>query len=748
MRPDVKPVLRDPATVPDWMMPADTTALLAGCHGDPFSLLGAHRSPEPGMHVLRAFLPGAYAAWAVAITDGKPFVLDQIHAEGFFAGLIPDEVAAQGYRMQAAWPTGVPVEFNDPYRFPPLLGEMDAHLLAEGTHRHIYDVLGAHPRTIEGVRGVAFAVWAPNAQRVSVVGDFNSWDGRRHPMRLRPECGVWEIFLPGIGAGELYKFEIRTHSGEILLKADPAGRQMEQPPATASRVVAPSEHDWQDDDWLARRAGRSALDAPMSIYEVHLGSWRRNHDGRPLSYCELADALVSYVADMGFSHVELMPVSEFPFDGSWGYQPCGLFAPTSRFGTPDEFRALIDRFHQADIGVILDWVPGHFPGDAHGLARFDGTCLYEHEDERMGRHRDWDTLIYNYGRREVANFLISNALYWLKEFHIDGLRIDAVASMLYLDYSREEGDWIPNAFGDNRNLDAITFLQELNKCLYTECPGIVTIAEESTSWPLVSRPPEMGGLGFGYKWNMGWMNDTLRYIEHDPVHRRYHHGDLTFGMLYAYSENFVLPISHDEVVHGKRSMLGKMPGDGWQQFANLRAYLAFMFAYPGKKLLFMGTEIGQGPEWDHDGQLPWDKLDHPWHQGVQALTRDLNTLYHDLPALHSRDCDAGGFDWIDCADAEQNVIAFLRRGNRNGEVAVAVCNFSPILRDSYRIGVPVPGFYSEILNTDADCYGGSGAGNFGGVASEPIPCHGHAHSLALTLPPLAVVILVPPATTS
>jgi len=744
VRPEVKPVVRDPSTVPDWMMPAGTDDLLAGHHGDPFSLLGPHTSPEKGMHVVRSFLPGAHAAWATAKCGGKPFELDMVHAEGFFAGLVPEQVATNGYRMHAVWPTGVPVEFNDPYRFEPLLGEMDAHLLAEGTHRHIYDVLGAHPREIDGVSGVVFAVWAPNAQRVSVIGNFNSWDGRRHPMRLRPECGVWEIFLPGIGAGEIYKYEIRTKAGDILQKADPVGQQTECPPATASRVAAPAAYEWQDDDWMAARAQRSALDAPVSIYELHLGSWRRDHQGRPLSYCDLAETLVAYVVDMGFSHVELMPVSEFPFDGSWGYQPCGLFAPTARFGTPDDFRALIDRFHQAGIGVILDWVPGHFPDDPHGLARFDGTCLYEHEDERLGRHTDWDTLIYNYGRKEVANFLIANALYWLKEFHIDGLRIDAVASMLYRDYSREEGEWLPNVFGDNRNLEAIAFLQELNKCLYAECPGIVTIAEESTSWPMVSRPPEMGGLGFGYKWNMGWMNDTLRYMRHDPVHRRYHHSDLTFGMLYAHTENFVLPLSHDEVVHGKGSLLAKMPGDGWQQFANLRAYLAFMFAYPGKKLLFMGAEIAQGPEWDHDGQLIWDALAHAWHSGIQTLTRDLNRLYRTLPALHERDCETGGFTWIDCADAEQNIIAFTRYGDASGDQAIAVCNFAPVVRHGYRIGVPVPGLYREVVNTDAEVYGGSGAGNGGAIMSDPIPSHGQPHSLSLTLPPLATVILIPP----
>lgn len=742
-RPSLAPAPQSARAAPGWLMPADAADLIAGRHGNPFALLGPHAAPEPGEQVLRAFLPGAEAAWAVARPSCTPFVLERVHPDGFFAGAVPRDAIEAGYRLQAVWPGSPPAEFEDPYRFAPLLGDVDTYLLAEGTHRRIYEVLGAHPRTLDGVAGTVFAVWAPNARRVSVVGDFNCWDGRRHPMRFRPECGVWELFLPGTGAGDVYKFEILAASGDLLLKADPFAREAERPPATASRVTAMPAHVWQDETWMAARARRAALDAPLSVYEVHLGSWRRHSDGRPLSYRELAETLVPYVAELGFSHVELMPVSEYPFDGSWGYQPCGLFAPTSRFGTPDDFRLLVDRFHQAGVGVILDWVPGHFPNDPHGLARFDGTCLYEHEDERRGRHRDWDTLIYNYGRTEVANFLIANALYWVREFHIDGLRIDAVASMLYLDYSRQPGDWIPNAFGDNRNLEAIAFLRDLNHCLHTECPGVVTIAEESTSWPLVSRPPDMGGLGFSYKWNMGWMNDTLHYMRHDPVHRRYHHSDLTFGMLYAYSENFMLPLSHDEVVHGKGSLLDKMPGDGWQKFANLRSYLAFMFGYPGKKLLFMGAEIAQGREWDHDGQLDWPSLDHAWHAGALLLVRDLNRLYRELSALHARDCEPGGFAWIDCQDADQNVIAFQRRGLTADDVAIVVCNFSPVVREGYRIGVPVAGLYREVLNTDAGVYGGSGAGNFGQAVSDAVPWHGHTHSLALTLPPLATLVLVP-----
>jgi 1,4-alpha-glucan branching enzyme len=636
------------------------------------------------------------------------------------------------------------ITIEDPYRFPLMLGDMDVHLFAEGTHRRAYEVLGDHPLNHDGVDGTCFAVWAPNARRVSVVGDFNMWDGRRHPMRLRPECGIWELFLPGVGAGSLYSYEVKTRESEVLIKADPFAQAAELPPGRASVVPAPSAHRWGDQPWMEGRAAMNGRDKPISVYEVHLGSWRRHGDGRWLSYLELAEHLVGYVKGAGFTHVELMPIAEYPFDGSWGYQPIELFAPTARFGQPDDLRALIDAFHQAGIGVLLDWVPGHFPEDSHGLVRFDGTCLYEHEGDERGRHKEWDTLIYNYGRNEVAGFLISNALYWLREFHIDGLRIDAVASMLYLDYNREPGEWSPNVHGDNRNLEAVAFLQRLNREIYGEFPDVMTVAEESTSWPMVSRPVDHGGLGFGYKWNMGWMNDTLRYIHRDPVHRAHHHDELTFGLLYSFSENFILPLSHDEVVYGKGSLLGKMPGDRWRKFANLRLYLTFMFTYPGKKLLFMGCEFAQPGEWWHDGQLDWARLSESEHEGARTLTQDLNRLYRACPALYRGDCEPSGFRWIDCENAAENVIAFLRYGDGGDGFAVVVCNFSPVVRSDYRIGVPEAGCYREVLNSDAIEYGGSGVGNLGAVESAPIPCHGFAHSLALSLPPLGALVFVSP----
>ena len=627
----------------------------------------------------------------------------------------------------------------------PVLGDLDCHLLAEGSHWHAYERLGAHASTCAGIAGVAFAVWAPNAERVSVVGTFNDWDGRRHAMHYRAECGAWELFVAGVAHGDLYKFAITGADGGTRLKSDPFAQWMETPPRTAARVWSQPDYRWNDAAWMARRAAQRSLEAPLSIYEVHLGSWRRGHDGGVLGYRELADTLVAHVREMGFTHIELMPIGEFPFGGSWGYQPVALFAPTSRLGAPDDLRTFVDRCHQAGIGVLLDWVPGHFPDDAHGLARFDGTCLYEHEDPRRGRQRDWDTLVYNLGRREVANFLIANALYWLREFHIDGLRVDAVASMLYLDYSRAAGDWLPNAYGGRENLEAIEFLRCFNTIVHTQAPpGIVTIAEESTAWSGVTRPPYTGGLGFDYKWNMGWMNDTLRYVRRDPVHRRHHHEEVTFGLLYAHSENFVLPLSHDEVVHGKRSLLAKMPGDRWQRFANLRLYLAFLFTQPGKKLLFMGGEFAQEHEWQHDGELDWSALGDPLHAGVQRLVARLNEIYRALPCLHEGDCDSGGFAWIDCADKEQSVFSYRRRDRAGTAAAIVVCNFTPVPRHRYRIGVERSGIYREILNTDAGDYGGSGIGNLGCVHSEPIAWHGQAHSLPLELPPLAALILLPP----
>ncbi|MFP4334580.1 MAG: 1,4-alpha-glucan branching protein GlgB [Wenzhouxiangella sp.] len=725
------------------LRPPGWEALVAGRHGDPFSVLGCHEIAESGCWVVRVLLPGARAVTVRSFRLDGPIALVEVGAPGLFAARVPAELADGGYRLVVQWSDGSQHNLVDPYTLPPRLGELDLHLLAEGEHQRTWQVMGAHPGRHAGHEGTGFAVWAPSAERVSVVGDFNGWDGRRHVMRLRPECGIWEIFLPGVRPGAVYKYEIRTRSGELLLKADPYARSAEMPPATASLVWLDGGYVWSDSAWLDRREQASSRERPISIYEVHAGSWQRHPDGSWLSYRELAERLVPWVLELGFTHIELLPISEHPFSGSWGYQPSGLFAPTARFGSPDDFRHLVDRCHQAGIGVLLDWVPGHFPDDAHGLVRFDGSCLYEHEDERQGRHRDWGTLIYNYGRREVRNFLISNALYWLKEYHLDGLRIDAVASMLYLDYSREPGDWIPNIHGDNRNLEAVEFLRRLNLAVHAECPGVLMIAEESTSWPQVSRPPEHGGLGFGYKWNMGWMNDTLRYLARDPVYRCHHHNDLTFGLLYAFSENFVLPISHDEVVHGKGSLAGKMPGDRWRQLAQVRLALAWQFCYPGKKLLFMGCELAQLSEWNHDTTLEWTLLERPEHQGVKCLVSDLNRCYREQPALHALDCEPEGFAWISCDDANQNVVAFMRRA-ADGRFVVVACNFSPTPRHGYRLGVPVAGCYREILNTDAREYGGSGVGNLGAVRTEPAGCHGQAQSLSLTVPPLAIVVLSEP----
>jgi len=713
--------------------------IAAGTFDDPFAVLGPHDTAEG--RVLRVFMPGADR---VSVIDGgsgeRLGALSRVHEAGIFTGPLPEGV--RDYRLAcrggaAEWQT------DDPYRFGPVIGAEDEHYVCEGTHMRLWEVLGAHARDHEGVAGIHFAVWAPNAQRVSLVGDFNMWDGRRHVMRRRGSTGIWEIFMPGLGAGVHYKYELRTHGGEILpLKADPVGLGAEHPPATASVVRDLRGHDWGDGAWMARRGAVQAVDAPVSIYEVHLGSWKRvPEDGhRPLSYLEHAEQLVPYVRDMGFTHIELMPVSEHPFDGSWGYQPVGLFAPTIRYGTPREFRALVEACHAAGLGLIMDWVPGHFPNDAHGLARFDGSHLYEHADPREGLHPDWDTLVYNYGRHEVANFLIANALYWLEEFHVDGLRVDAVASMLYRDYSRKDGEWVPNIHGGRENLEAIAFLKRLNETVYARHPGIAMVAEESTAWGGVSRPTSTGGLGFGYKWNMGWMNDTLDYISRDPVHRRFHHHQITFGLYYAFSENFILPISHDEVVHGKGSLLTRMPGEGAQKFANMRAYLGFMWAHPGKKLLFMGQEFAQGREWSHQTSLDWHLLDHPWHAGMQTLVRDLNRLYRGTPALHQRDCRADGFDWVEAGAASESVFAWLRFGEEDAPPVLAISNFTPVGRSGWRVGVPRPGHWREVLNTDAECYGGSGSGNLGGLHSEAVPWNGREHSLSVTLPPLTTLI--------
>ena len=727
--------------------PAALEALVRADHGDPFALLGPHRQGPGEPLVVRAFLPGALAVEVVEVVeDGAVLAtLTRIHPEGVFAGAVAGRFEPFPYRLRAVFADGAAFEFEDAYRFPPVLGELDVHLLAEGSHLEAYERLGAHVRMSEGVAGTAFAVWAPNARRVSVVGDFCGWDGRRLPMRKRLECGVWELFVPGVGAGARYKFELKAASGALLpLKADPCARAAEPPPRTASVVAAPDTYQWRDHDWMARRAEANSHCAPVSIYEVHLGSWQRvpEEGGRYLTYRELAERLVPYVADMGFSHIELLPITEFPFDGSWGYQPIGLYAPTSRHGSPDDFRFFVDACHRAGIGVLLDWVPGHFPTDPHGLGGFDGSHLYEHADPRQGYQPDWNTLVYNFGRREVANFLLGSALYWLEHFHLDGVRVDAVASMLYLDYSRKEGEWIANRYGGKENLEAIDFLRRFNELAYSRHPGIMTVAEESTAWPGVSRPVWLGGLGFGFKWNMGWMHDTLAYFGRDPLYRAWHHNDLTFALLYQYSENFVLPISHDEVVHGKGSLLGRMPGDRWQKFANLRAFLGYMLCHPGKKLLFMGCEFGQLAEWNHDTSLDWHLLAEPEHRGVSDLVRDLNRLYRAEPALHAGDCDPAGFEWLEANDSANSVLAFLRRApGDGGKTLLCVGNFTPTPREGYRLGVPGPGFYTERLNTDAGCYGGANLGNGGGVAAEPVPWRDKPWSLVLTLPPLAVLVL-------
>ncbi len=711
---------------------ADVQAVCQGRHGDAFAVLGPHAGAD-GRPAVRAFLPGAVSALVVAGARAWPLI--QRDGQGFFEG----PVGAHGaYQFRVRWHDGSESLIDDPYRFGTVLGEMDVWLLGEGSHLRPYEILGALPRTMDGVPGTAFAVWAPNASRVSVVGDFNFWDGRRHPMRLRRECGVWELFLPGVGLGARYKFELLDRDGRLLpQKADPCARRSELRPATASVVaemppVAPPS---------TVRQAANALDAPISIYEVHLGSWRRKDGNRWLDWDELADQLVAYAQDMGFTHLELLPVSEHPFDGSWGYQTLGMFSPTARFGDPAGLRRFIQRAHAAGIGVLLDWVPAHFPSDAHGLAQFDGTHLYEYADRREGFHTDWNTLIYNFSRTEVRNFLVGSALYWLERFDVDGLRVDAVASMLYRDYSRKAGEWIPNVHGGRENLEAISFLKRTNEVIGGERPQAITLAEESTAFPAVSRPTYAGGLGFHFKWNMGWMHDTLQYMARDPIHRPYHHGEMSFGLVYAFNENFVLPISHDEVVHGKGSLLAKMPGDPWQKLANLRAYLGFMWGHPGKKLLFMGCEFGQQAEWNHDQSLDWHLLHEASHAGVQRLVRDLNQLYKSSPALYSQDFSGEGFEWIDHGDAQRCLLSFVRNG-RGGERVLVVCNFAPVVHEGLRLGVPEPGRWRERLNTDSSHYGGSNVGTpLGAAHSEAVASHGRAQSVLLNVPPLATVFL-------
>ena len=708
---------------------AEAYAILEGRHSDPFQYLGPHT--ESGRTVVRAFLPEAQKVDAIA-PHGEATALTRIHEDGLFAGFLPN--GSNAYQLRARFGETV-VDLDDPYRFPPVLTDYDLYLLGEGTHQRLYEKLGAHPMVLEGVPGVAFVVLAPNAQRVSVVGDFNFWNPKRHPMRVRG-LGYWELFIPHATAGDRYKFNIFSRQGEHLpLKSDPLAFAAELRPSTASVVF--------DEERLPRPrpapAEINSLNGPVSIYEVHLGSWRRKGHNEWLTYRELAEQLPAYAHDMGFTHIEFLPVSEHPFDGSWGYQPTGLFAPTSRFGSPDDFAALVDACHREGLGVWLDWVPGHFPDDPHGLGRFDGTALYEHANPLQGRHLDWGTLIYNYGRTETVNFLVSNGLFWLERYAIDGLRVDAVASMLYLDYSRPAGEWVPNRFGGRENLDAIAFLRRFNTEVFGQFPHATTAAEESTAWPQVSRPVEYGGLGFGYKWNMGWMHDTLKYISKDPIHRQHHHGDILFGLHYAFSENFILPLSHDEVVHGKRSILGRMPGDEWQRFANLRAYYGFMFGHPGKKLLFMGCEFAQVTEWNHDRSLDWHLLQHGPHAGVQSLVRDLNWLYRETPALHELDCDPSGFEWLVSDDASGNVFAWLRKGRDESARCLVVTNFSPNVYHNYIVSVPLAGTWREILNTDSLHYGGSNVGNVGEVRT----LEGVGSELRLTVPPLATIFLVP-----
>ena len=716
----------------------DVEAIVRAEHRDPFAVLGPHAGSRGT--TIRAFLPHASRVRIVDSASGETLAeLARIHADGFFSGTVADRTEPFAYRLRVQlgdWTTDI----EDPYRFEPVLGELDVHLLGEGKHLRLYEKFGAHPLQMDGVDGIAFVVWAPNARRVSVVGDFNDWDGRRHPMRFRHSAGAWEIFLPNVSPGSSYKYELLGASGHLVpLKSDPYGFAAERTPATASVVALPGSREWSDRTWLERRGDANRRDAAIAIYEVHLGSWKRADGNRYLTYRELADDLIPYVKSLGFTHIELLPVSEHPFDGSWGYQPIGLFAPTSRFGSPADFAAFVERAHEAGIGLLLDWVPGHFPTDAHGLGLFDGTHLYEHADPRQGFQPDWNTLIYNFGRTEVANFLLSNAIFWKDVYHVDGLRVDAVASMLYLDYSREPGEWIPNSHGGRENEAAIALLQHTNEQMYADSSGAITVAEESTAWPKVSQPVYLGGLGFGYKWNMGWMHDTLAYMREDPINRRYHQNALTFSFMYAFTENFVLPLSHDEVVHGKGSLLGKMPGDPWQRFANLRACYGYMYAHPGKKLLFMGCEFAQDREWNHDRSLDWHLLGDPRHAGMQQLVRDLNNTYRGLGALHQLDAEPAGLEWI-VSDNDASVVAFVRRGRDSNDFVIAVTNFTPVVREGYRLGVPGPGSYVEAINTDDRRYGGSGVHN-GELQAEPLGAHDKPHSISPTLPPLATLIL-------
>jgi 1,4-alpha-glucan branching enzyme len=723
-----------------WQRDAD--ALSHGELADPHALLGAHPDGEVGT-IVRAWRPGAEHV-CVRVADGLDYGCELVHAAGLWAAHLDGVHPPLRYEIETRYPDGLTVSTPDGYAFPPTVGELDLHLAGEGRHEEIYDHLGAHEREIDGVTGTAFTVWAPSAKAVALVGDFNSWDGRLHPMRAMGASGIWELFVPGVGEGALYKFEIRAQSGELRVKTDPYARRVEVAPKNAS-IVSRSRHEWGDGEWIEERRGQIPHEQPVSIYEVHLGSWRRDPSDPQgqLTYVQLADELAAYVTDMGFTHVELLPVMAHPFTGSWGYQVTGYFAPDPRLGTPDDLKAFVDRLHEHGVGVLMDWVPAHFPRDDWALARFDGTALYEHADPRRGAHPEWGTLVFNFGRNEVRNFLLASGLFWCREYHADGLRVDAVASMLYLDYSRKAGEWIPNKHGGREDLEAVEFLKELNQVLHGREPGVISAAEESTAWPGVSRPTYVGGLGFGFKWNMGWMHDTLDYFAHDPIHRRFHHHELTFSLMYAFSENFILPLSHDEVVHGKGSIYERMPGDHWQKLANTRALYAYMWAHPGKQLLFMGNEFAQQQEWSAERSLDWHLLeDSTGHGGVQRLVRDLNHIYREQPALWQRDDDPSAFSWIEANDAENSVVAFARVG-RDDRPLVCVMNLTPVPREGYRVGLPRSGRWRELINTDAESYGGSGVGNLGAVEAEPLPWHGQPVSAALTLPPLGVIWLSP-----
>ncbi len=718
-------------------------AIVEGTHGNPSEILGPHEVIDAGRTwlAIRAFLPDTQQVWVLDRAHGTPRPMRRLHPAGFYEAICPcpSSEPPRPYRLRVADTSGNMSTMDDPYAFPTFFTDYDLYLLGQGRHYRSFEKLGAHRRVVDGVAGINFAVWAPNASRVSVVGDFNQWDGRRHALRKHHSNGLWEIFLPGLDDGHLYKYRIHPRAGEAIEKADPYAFRSEVPPKSASMIADIDQYVWSDQNWMQQRASFDFHQQPVSVYEVHLGSWKQR-DGQWFGYREMAPRLVEYCLEMGFTHIELLPVSEHPFYGSWGYQPTSYFSVTGRYGTPEDFMYFVDHCHQHGIGVIIDWVPAHFPKDGHGLRRFDGSALYEHDDPRRGEHPDWGTMCFNYGRNEVHNFLISNALFWLEKYHIDGLRVDAVASMLYLDYSRGEGQWLPNQHGGRENLEAVAMLQEFNRAVHSQFPGVMTIAEESTAWTGVSRPTDQGGLGFDIKWNMGWMNDTLGYMQHEPIHRKYHHNELTFSILYAFTENFALPLSHDEVVHGKGSLIGQMPGDLWQKFANLRLLYSYMWTHPGKKLLFMGGEFGQWNEWNHDAPLQWELLQWDSHQGLKRLVSDLNRLYRQQPALHQQEFIYPGFEWIDCHNHEDSILIYMRRAKEPDDFVLVCCNFTPVVRHDHVVGVPCEGLYDEIFNSDSEYYGGSNVGNHPGREARPVGCHDRPYSIHVTLPPLGVTV--------